>query len=142
MNTYLFVYGTLMHNFPNKMAEFLRKNSEFVEKGTVSGILYIVTNWHFPYPIAVLKDNSIQKIHGEIFQIHTEKVKEVFEVLDKYEGVGDEFPQPNEYERKQIKVSTQAKEYLCWAYSSLAESHNLPRISSGDFRQYLKENPR
>ncbi|MBX2841601.1 MAG: gamma-glutamylcyclotransferase [Flammeovirgaceae bacterium] len=142
MNSYLFVYGTLMKDFPNAMAEFLHNHSNFVGKGTVNGILYSVTNWHFPYPIAVLNSQD-QKIFGEIFHIYPGKIKKVFDVLDQYEGVGEQFSQPNEYTRTEvsISISEQEKVLKCWIYSSSKTSHNLSVIKSGNFRQFLKDNP-
>lgn len=128
---YLLVYGTLLQDFDSYMSKFLTKHSEFVGQGFFYGKLYEVS-W---YPGAVLSNNMDEKVYGHIFEIRDHE--KVFKILDAYEGIGDFFPEPNEYKRAQVTgyLGSSETDVKVWLYIYNHPTDHLKRIPSG---YYLK----
>ncbi|MBT29877.1 MAG: hypothetical protein CMO01_09480 [Thalassobius sp.] len=136
-NNKLFVYGTLMTGFDNPYALQLHRSVGKVVKASIKGELYIVSNWHFEYPLAVFDEHSQSEIKGEVLEIEN-NLEELLEVLDKYEGIESVNPDAGEYVRAEIPVSTENGTEICWAYINNKPFEGLARLESGDFRAYLK----
>jgi len=97
-SNYLFVYGTLQNKVDNDMSKFLSSNAVLIGKGYFHGKLYKIS-W---FPGAITSNNASDKVFGSVFKlIHAETV---FNVLDDYEGVGENHPKPNLYKKEIVKL--------------------------------------
>jgi len=139
MNNKLFVYGTLMNDVKSNIAQFLRDNSQFLGIGYAKGTLYDLGF----YPGFVPNDNLESSVFGHVFEL--EKPKQVLPVLDKYEAVGEQFSNYNEYLRQEINVTlhTDKEESAlvqCWAYVYNQNPRMLKVIASGNYLEYLRNN--
>lgn len=127
---YLFVYGTLMSGFNNPMALYLRENARLKAKGCFDGLLFDFGS----YPGAIYKPGSIQKVHGEVYQLSNEDV--IFAILDIYEGLDD--PDFNLYEKAIIPVHVNNKVYNNYVYL-LKKTPEASLIDSGDYDFHINE---
>ena len=111
---YIFVYGLLKSMYENEPAKFIRKNCDLVGEAAFPGTLVDIGT----YPGAVYEPDSELKVHGEVFKIKRNK-EELVTFLDRFEGVGPEFDQPNEYKREVIPVQTKTGELFasCYLYN-------------------------
>ncbi|MFY9154183.1 MAG: gamma-glutamylcyclotransferase family protein [Prolixibacteraceae bacterium] len=131
--SYLFVYGTLLKFTESEVTQFLNRNSQFISIGSFPGKLYEVSG----YPGAIYLPDESDRVSGNILEIPSAET--VFAVLDLYEEVGDQFPEPNEYIRKQIPVEDNSgKIFNCWFYEYNWPVENLMQILSGDYAQFRK----
>lgn len=110
MSDLLFVYGTLRIGENNPTAKFFHQHSQFLGKGHFPGRLIQLGT----YTGAIYEPGSASVVEGEIFQLLRKGL--ILGVLDEYEGIGDEFPQPNEYIRKMCPVIQADQEVICWVY--------------------------
>ncbi len=61
-------------------------------------------------------------------------VEQAFSVLDNYEEMSCEFPQPHEYVRKKVSVTLQNNfQITAWIYLYNLSVENKALIASGDF---------
>ena len=127
---FIFVYGTLMSEFNNPMAQLLRKTSVFIGKGYFNGLIFDLGN--FPGAIYVAKEKN--KVHGEIYQ--TDTISNVLKTLDKYEGIDD--PYFDLYERKLLPITTNTKVINAETYTLKRTYTSSIKIENGDYLQYLK----
>jgi gamma-glutamylcyclotransferase (GGCT)/AIG2-like uncharacterized protein YtfP len=104
----LFVYGTLMDP-ENNFGAILQKKCRFFGEGSMAGRLFQV-DW---YPGALYEPASEYRVHGKIFEL---TASEVLEDIDRYEGVGPEFEEPNEYIRTEVQVACGPIIYPCQVY--------------------------
>lgn len=126
---FLFVYGTLMKQSSHPMAAFVLSNCMYVGKATMKGELYKIS-W---YPGALFNRNSVSVVEGDLYEIQSNLLLEnFFSVLDEYEGVGEQFPFPNEYKRELVEVSFEEKVLLSWAYI-----YNWPLDSSQRIERFV-----
>lgn len=135
----LFVYGTLRRSFTNRYADFLRERSELVGCGTIPGrLLLLGSERDFVYPGALLEVESARQILGEVVRLHEPEL--AFPFLDAYEGVGEGFPEPQEYVRKMVGVSLgDGRSVECWCYLFNRLAPGLREIPSGDFAAFQRE---
>ena len=134
----LFVYGTLMSGFDNEFASVLHQYVLRVDPAYITGKLYIITNWMFPYPKAAYIPEAHSKIYGELLYLDkTKNVNSLINLLDEYEGVDLKNPEKGEYIRKVIPVFTAKVTEQAWVYIQNKPTTSLDIIPSGDFRQYL-----
>ncbi|MEN3322267.1 gamma-glutamylcyclotransferase family protein [Mariniflexile soesokkakense] len=125
---YLLVYGTLLKDFDSYMSKFLEQNSEFVGSGYFQGNLYEIS-W---YPGAVLSNHPDDKVYGHIFKI--KNPKKTFQVLDDYEGIGDDLEHSNEYTRTLIDAYLNESEHIkTYVYIYNLPTAHLKHISSGKY---------
>lgn len=110
MNPYLFVYGTLKNDAQNEVARFLRDHATFLGEGIMAGRMFDLGE----YPGAVFIENGGEQVSGHVFKM-TEPAL-VLKVLDEYEGIGSEFPEPHEYVRQVVPVSFRQEVLNCWVY--------------------------
>lgn len=132
---YLFVYGTLMQPFDTAMNRFLRENSRFRGAATVRGRLYDLGR----YPGLVPDQTAGRSITGHLYQL-TAPAK-VLAVLDRYEGYDPAHPTAGEYRRERIRLSRDGEVLDCWVYLYNADPNRLPEITSGNYVDYVKQNP-
>ena len=110
MKNYLFVYGTLRSGHKNPVAVFFHQQAQLVGQATMPGRLFSLGE----YTAAVYEPAATEWVHGEVFQLMDTPL--VFNVLDEYEGIGEQFPQPNEYIRSLCEVVCEGKSLKCWVY--------------------------
>lgn len=134
MNQYdhLFVYGTLKKGFENETAQYLQSTQIFLGKGYFPGLLFQVSF----YPGAVYVPNGKTVVYGHFFKIIQHK-DELIARLDRYEGVGPEFSQPNEYIRRVIPVTYENKKVKALTYLYNLPFSEYPVIENGVFKKDL-----
>jgi gamma-glutamylcyclotransferase (GGCT)/AIG2-like uncharacterized protein YtfP len=110
MIEYLFAYGSLRWGATNPTARHLHGLASWMGIGRMPGRIYSLGD----YPGAVLDENCGQWVEGDVFQLGDSQA--VFRVLDPYEGIGDEFPQPHEYLRQRCPVYFHGEVLSCWVY--------------------------
>lgn len=135
LNPYLFVYGTLMAGVRSKMARRFHENSRFTGTGQLRGHLFDLGH----YPGAVYDPDAETFVLGHIFEL-TDPTR-FLPVLDAYEAVGTRFGQKGEYIRRECPVLSGEKQLLCWVYLYNLPTAHLPRIPSGDYLDFLSQNP-
>jgi gamma-glutamylcyclotransferase (GGCT)/AIG2-like uncharacterized protein YtfP len=98
----LFVYGTLRHGSPNKYADLLQANAQFLGNARMRARLCQSPN----YPGAVLSDQPNGWVSGELYHLQNPSI---LSTLDEYEG--------SEFERVRITVSLDnGQEPETWVY--------------------------
>ncbi len=123
---YIFVYGTLRKT--QKKHPLLCEHTQFIENATFCGKLYLIQD----YPAVVFSENLNDKVIGEVYQLLA--IDKAFLVLDEYEEVGEQFPSPNEYFRKQMPIILDSgKPLTAWVYMYNHSLENKPYLTSGDF---------
>ena len=100
MTSDLFVYGTLMRGYVHPMARLLSANAEFLGEATCRGRLYMVKH----YPGLVLSDDAGDIVHGELYRLR--EVDAMLREFDMYEACGEGFPEPTQYLRRMLPVTS------------------------------------
>lgn len=126
---FLFVYGTLLKHSDLEIAAFLHRHSTFFSSGYFLGIMYEVSG----YPGAVYIPDAASRVYGTLLKLHDPP--KILAQLDEYEGVGDRFPEPNEYVRLQIPIKTPSENIACWTYLYNWPVDHLQVIASGNYGQ-------
>ncbi|MBE0653303.1 MAG: gamma-glutamylcyclotransferase [Bacteroidales bacterium] len=108
---YLFVYGTLLNEGSNKIADFLHKNSNFQGNGYFHGKVFNLGE----YPGAILSENPDDRVYGKVFRLNDPAG--IFSILDDYEGAAEISLPHNEFIRQRIAVWMESGEVKeCWVY--------------------------
>ena len=129
--TYFFVYGSLLADQNNTMADFLRANSVFLGEGFFNGKLFLVS-W---YPGAVLSKNSLDKVYGQLFEL--KNASRVLSVMDDYEGFGVGYDKPYLFRRELVTVNlNQGFQVESWVYLYNLPVKQLQRIADGNYRNF------
>lgn len=124
----LFVYGTLKRGSGNAMAGRLARTADFLSEGTYQGRLYLVDD----YPGAVPSGDVADQVRGEVWRLR--KPSAILAELDEYEGCGQSFSPPTEYERRMEQVTLNNGERVAaWIYLYCHSTDGLRRIESGVF---------
>lgn len=134
MKNTLFVYGTLLLNVQSDIANFLKKNAQFVGEGYLSGQLFDLGQ----YPGAVFQKDSNSQVYGHIFELQNPNY--ALPILDEYEAVSEQFGPYKEYVREKVPIKMNEESVLCWTYLYVQPTVNLPLIESGNYRDFLKNN--
>jgi gamma-glutamylcyclotransferase (GGCT)/AIG2-like uncharacterized protein YtfP len=124
----LFVYGTLMSGFDHPMAKLLSRSADFIGEARCRGRLYRIKH----YPGLILSDAADDVVHGELYRLH--RPQELLREFDMYEACGEGFPEPTEYVRRMLPMTSDdraAEE--AWTYLYNWPVAHLPRIVSGRF---------
>ena len=132
METYLFVYGTLLKDVKNEMSQFLHANSLNIKEAFVYAQLFDLGD----YPGVFLSNNKTDKVFGQVVKIKNEE--NVLKKLDIYEGVGHEFEYPNEYKR--LNITAYLKDLTsinAWIYCYNHSLTNATKIASGNYLEYV-----
>jgi gamma-glutamylcyclotransferase (GGCT)/AIG2-like uncharacterized protein YtfP len=132
---YLFVYGTLLSSLNSPAGSVLKMYAERISPATISGRLYDIGG----YPGLVLADDGAEEgeiIYGELYMIREKE--NLLSALDEYEGCSPRFPEPREYVRKVIPVTTpERKKVQAWAYLYNWDISHCLRIESGDYEKFV-----
>jgi gamma-glutamylcyclotransferase (GGCT)/AIG2-like uncharacterized protein YtfP len=126
---YLFVYGTLLDD-PNTFGRYVNDHCRFFKKGKFKGRLYDIGE----YPGAIFEPGCDSSVMGSILIMNDPA--EILKVLDDYEGVGDDCPQPNEYLRGLVDVDTDGNPISCWVYLYNWPVDKARLIDCGDYLLY------
>ena len=130
---YLFVYGTLLKDTHHEMSKFLASHAVVIGKGYIYGNLYKVS-W---LPGAITSTKASEKVCGSLFKVND--FKNVSVVLDGYEGVGENYPQPNLFTRELVTAFLDdGTQYETWVYFYNLSVDGLKQITSGDFLKFSK----
>lgn len=124
MKPYLFTYGTLRTDAPNR-SQLVQLLGNFIGAGTIKGTLYDLG--HYPGVVG----NSQQPVHGQVFEVSEESILR----FDRYEGC------PNLYTREwteAILADGQKVNVWYYAYNKPISGH-ATHIPNGDYVSYLKE---
>ncbi|GAA4411563.1 gamma-glutamylcyclotransferase [Nibrella viscosa] len=127
----LFVYGTLMQQARNPVAEQLHRQSTYLGQGRLPGRLYRV-GW---FPGAVFDPTGTDQILGEIYRMHAPA--ELLRILDAYEDTADSGSGAGLFVRKLLPVIGIRQTLPCWVYLYNESTETLPQIRPGDFSPYL-----
>jgi gamma-glutamylcyclotransferase (GGCT)/AIG2-like uncharacterized protein YtfP len=121
MNKHLvFVYGSLRRGGAGAMSERFPA-SKFIARGKASGTLYDLGA--FP---GLLNDKSKSFVIGDVFEVDDETLSKL-----------DDFEATSNYLRKQVEVTFDGDNRLCWVYVPDPDFYSLQKIiSSGDWVQY------
>jgi gamma-glutamylcyclotransferase (GGCT)/AIG2-like uncharacterized protein YtfP len=131
INSYLFVYGTLLDE-NNEFGAYLKDNCNFYKKARLKGNLYDLGE----YPGAILQPDAGHFVHGDILRMDVPQ--ETLKKLDDYEGFGKGYPQPNEFIRELVEVETDDQHLNCWVYLYNKPVDGLWHIESGDYMEYIR----
>jgi gamma-glutamylcyclotransferase (GGCT)/AIG2-like uncharacterized protein YtfP len=101
--------------------------SRFIGRATIVGRLYSLGH----YPGLVESAPQGCRVHGEVVQL---KNARSFTWLDEYEGCSPNWPHPQDYERKLLRVRLlNGGEMLCWTYVFKGKATQFRRIPDGRF---------
>lgn len=125
---FIFVYGLLKSKYENEAAQTVRKNCTLIGEGRMPGRLYNIGT----YPGAVYIEDATTFVYGEIFEIQQNE-ENLIHYLDRFEGVGADFPEPNEYHKEIIPVQTEQGviQASCYLYNWNLE--RLELIKTGNY---------
>jgi gamma-glutamylcyclotransferase (GGCT)/AIG2-like uncharacterized protein YtfP len=138
----LFVYGTLLMGIDNPVSDYVEKFCRFFARGRFKGELFEVDG----YPGAQLVPNCDSFVYGDILKLLEPDI--AFHLLDHYEMIGPQFPEPHEYVRDVIPISiidpdnlnkspVIPRKYMdCWVYLYNWNTSGLRRIPGGDYREF------
>ncbi len=131
METYLFVYGTLLKGMPTRMAAHLQEAAAFIGEGNIPGILVDLGS----YPGAVLIPGAESRIHGHVFRLFFPE--KTIQELDRYEDIGEGPSHRAPYRREIAEVNSGGAVLPCWVYVYNRDYAGLPVIPGGDYRTFL-----
>ena len=132
----LFVYGTLLGSLSNSMADYLKRESQFLGEAYLRGRLYDLGQ----YPGLVPDENSPYLVYGHVFELYSPET--ALKILDHYEDIPDGKETTNEYIRSLLNVSLENKPFDCWVYIYNHSTQGLKEIKSGNYLEYIETNPR
>lgn len=121
----LFVYGTLRRAYDGPMARWLGGQAAYRGTGWTPGRLYRVAD----YPGFVPDDAG--RVTGDLFALADPAA--ALAVLDEHEECSDHFPEPREYRRARVTVSTDGGAVEAWTYIFAHPLTELVEIPGGDF---------
>jgi gamma-glutamylcyclotransferase (GGCT)/AIG2-like uncharacterized protein YtfP len=129
MNSYLFVYGSLMSTVGHRMGARLHSEARRIGAASLQGRLYRVS-W---YPGAVDSTNPAHRVHGEVWAL--DDPERALAWLDGYEGIAPGRGESGEYQRLERRVRLAAgAEMAAWVYLYQGDVRTLPVISDGHWR--------
>src|SRR5688572_4655538 len=98
MNSWLFVYGTLMSQVRHPMGARLRREARILGEATIEGRLYSLGR----YPGLVEAADGHYAVHGEVYALNTPATS--LRWLDVYEGIVPGKPDLSPYARVERPV--------------------------------------
>ncbi len=107
------------------MSRLLAEHAEFLAAASYQGKLYNIED----YPGAVPSEDMNDSVPGEVYLLHRADI--TLALLDRYEEVGPEFAEPNEYNRlKQAVLLENGRGLTAWVYVYNHPTKDLVRIQS------------
>jgi gamma-glutamylcyclotransferase (GGCT)/AIG2-like uncharacterized protein YtfP len=129
---HVFFYGTLMSPFNRPGRERVSAKLRFAGRGAIRAALFDLGI----YPAAVPAEDQSQ-VWGEVYE--TDEAASVLAVLDEIEGYRPAEPERSLYTRALTDVILEdGRSQRAWAYFYNAPLGHAPRITSGDYLEYLK----
>jgi pyruvate carboxylase len=126
---YLFVYGTLMLDYPqNPLRELLENTTVTLGRGRLAAKMYFVDE-AYPAIIENLEGESFC-VKGEVLEV---KQASIFTQLDAYEECEPLNNGVYIRKKKEVVLETSQEVRLCWIYFFNRPTEGLPQILSGDF---------
>lgn len=130
VTSFLFVYGTLKKNHVRHQ-KLIDSGFKFVGEAKAHGYLYSVAKKDYP---AGKFANVPEYICGELYHVPKEGKIEVFDVIDKEEGVDE-----GEFARIVQEAEVDGDIKLAWAYAYMQATEEDLRIQSGVFTASLPQ---
>ena len=121
----LFVYGTLRIGFDGAVARWLHGVAQSVGQGHLAGHLYHIED----YPGFV--PGAEGRVTGDLFALPDPAA--ILARLDDYEQCSDQWPEPHEYRRERVMVTTPDGPVQAWTYIYARDTSGLSLIVDGDF---------
>ncbi len=135
--SYLFVYGSLLSGISKaKIAVQLQGASELMGTIWLPGKLYDLGY----YPGFVYDPASSRAVFGEVRR--STDPDSILPLLDAYEGIHPDRPSENEYIRSVIQTTFQQQPLRLYAYLYNQNTNGLMEIIGGDYRAFVKTNPK
>jgi gamma-glutamylcyclotransferase (GGCT)/AIG2-like uncharacterized protein YtfP len=129
MNSYLFVYGSLMSTAGHRMGARLHGEARRIGAASMQGRLYRVS-W---YPGAVDSTDPAHRVHGEVWAL--DDPERGLAWLDDYEGIAPGRGASGEYQRlERLVCLATGTEVAAWVYLYQGDVMRLPVISDGRWR--------
>ena len=126
----VFFYGTLMTPFNRTGRLRIDQHLAFRGRGSIAGALFDLGI----YPAAVPAEDS--RVRGEVYEL-TEPIA-ALRALDELEGYRPGEPESSLYTRMRTLVSMDdGSTSEAWAYFYNAPLGQAPRITSGDYLEYI-----
>lgn len=130
---HLFVYGTLRDDPRHDMFHVLARSATFIGDGRVNAQLFDLG----AYPGIVLSQSPGDVVRGELYRLKPEEVAAILTLLDDYEGLGPDDPQPHEYKREVVRVLLpNGRAISAWAYVLAHKKTSYPRIPAEDYLEW------
>ncbi|MGR8941841.1 MAG: gamma-glutamylcyclotransferase family protein [Gammaproteobacteria bacterium] len=126
-NNHLFVYGTLRRASRHPMARLLRDHAEWVGHAVYRGLLFNLG----AYPGAVASDDPAHRVQGEVYRLRYSDI--LWLLLDRYEQFGGDFPEPNEFVRREQAVWLSGGFITAWVYLYNHSTDGLEILRHGHF---------
>ena len=84
------------------------------------------------YPGAVADATGKEYIFGSVLK--ADNIHDLLQVIDDYEGFGENQDQPNEFVRRVGEIETDSGVMNCWVYLYNLPVWDYPRIMSGKYK--------
>ena len=107
------------------MSRLLAEHAEFVADASYQGKLYKIDD----YPGVAPSEDINDSVPGEVYRLYRGDI--TLALLDRYEEVGPEYAEPNEYSRlKQAVLLENGRRLTTWVYVYNHPTKDLVRIQS------------
>ena len=127
----VFFYGTLMAGFDRRRQAGIDDKLAFIDRGSIAAALFDLGL----YPAAVPAPD--RQVRGEIYEVSDPDA--VLPALDAIEGCTPLQPDSSLYIRTRAEVTlADGRLAQAWVYFYNAPLGQAPRISSGDYLEYIK----
>ena len=131
MKQLVFFYGTLMAGFDRRQQAGIEARLAYVGRGLVKAALFDLGL----YPAAIPAPDG--HVWGEVYEVTEPDT--VLPALDEIEGYTPEQPDSSLYIRTLVEVTLPAgRRDQAWVYFYNAPLGQAPRISSGDYLDYIR----
>lgn len=129
--THVFFYGTLMAGFDRRRRAGIDDRLTYMGRGCIKAALFDLGL----YPAAVPAPDG--SVWGEVYEMSDPET--VLTALDDIEGYSPAHPDRSLYLRGEAEVNLpDGTDALAWVYFYNAPLGQAPRISSGDYLEYVR----
>ena len=126
MNSYLFVYGTLLSSVGHPTGARLRREGTLIGEASIQGRLYRISQ----YPGLIEDPDLATRVAGEVYELNSPRAS--FKWLDAYEGIALGADPDNEYERVERQVLLASGDQIAaWVYLYRKPISGLQLIPEG-----------
>lgn len=126
----LFVYGTLREGSSHDMQRVLAQHSQYFGDGQIDAELFDLGS----YPGIMLHPIGYRRTLGDLIALNSGEEMEILALLDEYEGCAPHDPEPHEYRRQRVRITTSHGEFVeAWAYVLQTLPSTAVLIPGGDF---------